>query len=96
MKDWPAHKESCKCARKKSMGSGKGKQRSKFTTLDELRTADSDKIMSLLMEQFSTEPDDDAKKAVLESLPYELEAAKQKMKKQSEAERMLDALNLSP
>ena len=35
--DWPVHRGSCKCARRKSKGSVPGKQRSNITTLEELR-----------------------------------------------------------
>ena len=85
MEDWPVHKESCKCARKKSKEMVPGKQKIYFTTLDELRTQDSDTIMSLIREEWA-EPHA-GKKAFLESLPYvetEPIAAKKCKKKQKE------------
>ena len=121
MQDWPVHKESCKCARKKSKVPGKQKICS--TTKDELRSREGewaecmaflaslpcahggmrkmgcsahDKPMSLLMEQLAKEPDCDAKKAVMESLPHEFLRAEREMQKMSKTERRLNALNLSP
>ena len=124
MEDWPVHKESCKCARKKSKEMVPGKQKIYFTTMDELRSREeewaeshagkkaflaslpcvhgdmrkigcSDKTMSLLMEQLAKEPDSDAKKAVMESLPHEFLRALLEMQKMSKTERRLNALNLT-
>ena len=89
--DWPVHKESCKCAGKTSMGSGKGKQRSESTTLGEPRTADSDKIMCEIMEILAEGPED-SRRALLEILPYNLKEAQNKMDEHSKAWRMLDDL----
>ena len=40
--DWPVHRGSCKCARRKSKGSVPGKQRSNITTMEELRDSDNE------------------------------------------------------